>query len=93
MDRNSEEYRKFAAEYEADKKRRANDPVNYPWFEYQGFGWHNMTYLSDKEKDEAIKFYKGMFLTHDEKGNEHWRRIGRQPIDIIWCGDREVKNE
>lgn len=52
-----------------------------------------MTYLSDKEKDEAIKFYKGMFLTHDEKGNEHWRRIGRQPIDIIWCGDREVKNE
>ena len=83
MDRNSDEYKKFKSEYEAKEQYRKDHPEEYPWFVYFQFGWHNMTYMSDAEVEEAVKFYKGMFESHDDKGNKTWKRFGRQPIYMV----------
>ena len=93
MDRNSEEYKRMKAEYEAEDERRKNNPKDYPWFMYQQFGWHMMKYISDAEKDDAIGFYKGMFESKDTKGHPKYERFGRQPITIMWTGDRKVEKD
>ena len=77
MDRNSPEYQKFKAEYEAKEKYRRDHPDEYPWFAYFQFGFHRMTYLSDAEKDEDVEFYHLRDM-HDGS----FARYGRQPITI-----------
>lgn len=77
MDRNSEEYKKFKADYEAKEQYKKDHPEEYPWFVYFQFGWHNMTYMTDAEVEDAIKFYR---LHEDGKGG--YQRFGRQPIFI-----------
>lgn len=77
MTKDSPEYQKFKAEYEAKEKYKHDHPEEYPWFIYYQFGWHNMTYMTDEEKDQAVKFYH--LWGSDEKG---YQRIGRQPIYI-----------
>lgn len=89
MDRNSDEYEKFKSEHEAKEYYRKNHPEEYPWFVYFQFGWHNMTYMTDAEVEEAVKFYRGMIKSKDEKGHDKWVRYGRQPIFITWNGDRK----
>ena len=70
------------AEYQADKKNRQDHPEKYPWFAYFQYGWHNMTYMTDEEVEEAVKFYR---LKSDCKGG--WFRYGRQPITIMKRGE------
>ena len=77
MTKNSPEYQKFKAAYDAKEKYKKDHPEEYPWFVYFQFGWHNMTYMTDAEKDDAVRFYR--LYGSDEKG---WKRIGRQPIFI-----------
>ena len=77
MDRNSEEYAKFKAEYEEKERYKAEHPKEYTYFVYFQFGWHTMTYMTKEEVEEAVKFYK---LYPDGKGG--YRRFGRQPIFI-----------
>lgn len=77
MTKDSPEYQKFKAEYEAKEKYKHDHPEEYPWFVYYQFGWHNMTYLTDAEKEDAIKFYR--LYGNDQSG---WQRVGRQPIFI-----------
>jgi len=85
MDRNSEEYKKLKAEYEAKEQYRKDHPEEYPWFAYFQFGFHNMTYLSDEEVQDAVKFYR-LYETHSEDGKKEYIRYGRQPITIIERG-------
>lgn len=77
MDRNSEEYARFKAEYEEKERYKKEHPAEYPWFIYYQFGFHNMTYLTDKEAYEAIEFYK----LH--KSGDSYVRYGRQPIQLM----------
>ena len=77
MTKDSTEYQKFKAEYEAKEKYKHDHPEEYPWFVYFQFGWHNMTYMTDEEKDQAVKTYR--LWGSDEKG---YQRFGRQPIFI-----------
>lgn len=77
MTKDSPEYQRFKAEYEAKEKYKQDHPEEFPWFVYFQFGWHNMTYLTDREKDDAVKFYK--LYGDDAHG---YQRHGRQPIFI-----------
>lgn len=92
MERNSKEYKDFANKYMAEKEYRRTHPEEYPWWVYYQFGWHNMDYMTDEQKDEAVKFYK-LFEHKDNEGNPSYERYGRQPIFIRWCGDRRVEDE
>lgn len=78
MERNSEEYKQFKAEYEAKEKEREENPNKYPYFAYFQFGWHRMTYLTEDEMKDAVKFYH---LKPDMKGG--YFRFGRQTITIM----------
>lgn len=78
MTKDSEEYKAFREEYEAKGKERRDNPDKYPYFAYFQFGFHNMTYLSEEEVKEAVKFYH---LKSDYKGG--YFRYGRQPITIM----------
>ena len=78
MTRDSEEYKRFCAEYEAKEKERKDNPDKYPYFAYYQFGFHRMTYMSGDEVKEAVKFYH---LKSDLKGG--YFRCGRQPINIM----------
>ena len=78
MTKDSEEYKQFCAEYEAKEKERRDNPEKYPYFAYFQFGFHRMTYMSEKEVKEAVKYYH---LKSDYKGG--YFRYGRQPIDIM----------
>ena len=78
MTRDSEEYKQFCAEYEAKEKERRENPDKYPYFAYFQFGFHRMTYMTEDEVKEAVKFYH---LKSDYKGG--YFRYGRQPIDIM----------
>ena len=77
MTKDSPEYQKFKAEYDAKEKYKQDHPEEFPWFIYYQFGWHNMTYISEEEKDQAVKFYH--LYGNDEAG---YHRHGRQPIFI-----------
>ena len=77
MTKDSTEYKKFKAEYDAKEKYKSDHPEEYPWFIYYQFGWHNMTYITDAEKDQAVKYYH--LYGSDENG---YYRYGRQPIFI-----------
>lgn len=77
MTKDSEEYKQFCAEYEADQKERRENPDKYPYFAYYQYGFHRMTYLTEEEVKDAIKFYH---LKSDYKGG--YFRYGRQPITI-----------
>ena len=48
MDRESEEYKRIRAEYEAKQKERRDNPDRYPYFVYFQFGYHHMTYMSEE---------------------------------------------
>jgi hypothetical protein len=78
MTRDSEEYKKFCAEYETKEKERKDNLDKYPYFAYFQFGFHRMTYMSEDEVKEAVKFYH---LKSDFRGG--YFRGGRQPIDIM----------
>lgn len=84
MTKDSDEYKRFAAEFEADRKRRKEDYVKYPWFVYKCYGFHDMTYYTDEEVQGAVKFY------HLWKSGDGYERAGRQPIYIM---PRERKRE
>lgn len=77
MTKDSEEHKQYKSEYEAKEKERKDNPNKYPWFAYYQYGFHHMTYLSDKEVEENVKFY------HLSKIGENWVRYGRQPITIM----------
>lgn len=77
MNRESEEYKQFRAEYEAKEKERRDNPDKYPYFVYYQFGFHHMTYMTEEEVQEAVKFYR---LYSDYHGG--YQRLGRQPIFI-----------
>ncbi len=77
MTRNSAEYQKFKADYEKDQQFRKDNPDKFPYFAYFQFGFHNMTYCSEDELQEYIKFYKL------KKIGDKWERFGRQPITIM----------
>ena len=76
MTKDSPEYIKFKAEHDAKEQYKKDHPEEYPWFVYFQFGWHNMTYMTDAEAEEAVQFYR---LWKTENG---WMRSGRQPIYI-----------
>lgn len=78
MTKDSEEYKQFCAEYETKQKERRDNPDKYPYFAYYQFGFHRMTYLSEEEVKEEVKFYH---LKSDCKGG--YFRLGRQPISIL----------
>lgn len=84
MTKDSPEYKKLKAEHDAKEKYKSDHPKEYPWFIYYQFGWHNMTYITDAEKDQAVKFYH--LYGSDEKG---YYRYGRQPIFITRRKGRE----
>ena len=83
MTKDSPEYQRLKAEHEAKEKYKHDHPEEYPWFIYYQFGWHNMTYITDNEKDQAVKFYH--LHGSDELG---YCRYGRQPIFITRRGDK-----
>lgn len=78
MDKNSEEYKQFKAEYEAKEEYKRNHPAEYPYWAYFQFGYHRMTYMTESEVKDAVKFYH---LKPDYKGG--YFRYGRQPITIM----------
>lgn len=78
MDRESDEYKRFRAEYEAKQKERRDNPDRYPYFVYFQFGYHRMTYMTEEEVRSAVKFYH---LYSDGKGG--YERFGGQPIFIV----------
>lgn len=78
MTKDSEEYKKFCAEYETEQKKRRDNPNAYPYFAYFQFGFHRMTYMTEKEVKDAVKFYR---LKSDYNGG--YFRLGRQPINIL----------
>ena len=77
MTKDSLEYQKMKADYEDKLKYKHDHPEEYPWFVYFQYGWHNMTYMTDEEVKDAVKFYH---LHGDENG---YHRLGRQPIFIL----------
>lgn len=77
MTKDSVEYKQFKAEYEKKQEERRNNPEKYPYFAYYQFGFHRMTYLSEEEVKEEVKFYH---LKSDFKGG--YFRLGRQSISI-----------
>lgn len=77
MKRDSDEYRKFAAEYEAKLEERKQDSVTYPYFCYWMFGWHRMDYITEEEALQLIKNHK-MYETKPGC----WHGYGREPIFI-----------
>lgn len=89
MNKDSEEYRKFKAEYEAKEKYKKDHPEEYPWFAYFCYGWHHQTYLSDAEKDDAVQFYR-LWEYRTDDGKVGYQRAGRQPIYIVDSRDRSV---
>lgn len=93
MERGSKEHEEYKRKYEKERERRKNNPQEYPWFTYHSYGFHRMDYISDAEKDEEVKFYKGMIEITDDKGHKGWIRYGRQPINIMWAGDRKAKKD
>ena len=74
----SEEYKALREEYEAEEKERHDNPDKYPYFVQFQFGFHRMTYFSEEEVKEAVKFYH---LKSDYKGG--YFRHGWQPITIL----------
>lgn len=78
MTKDSEEYKQLKSEYEAEQEERKNNPDKYPYFAYFQFGFHRMTYMTESEVEDAVKFYH---LKSDYKGG--YFRYGRQPITII----------
>lgn len=78
MTKDSEEYKKLKAEHDAKEKYKKDHPSEYPYFVYFQFGFHNMTYMTEKEVKDAVKFYR---LYSDGKGG--YFRYGRQPITIM----------
>ena len=68
------EYGIMREKYEAEQKRRRENPGEYPWFIYKMFGYHQMEYLSDAEAKESIRFY------HLIKNRDIWMKAGKQPI-------------
>ena len=82
MTKDSPEYLKYKAEYEAKEKYKREHPEEYPWWAYFQYGWHNITYLTDDEVKEAVKFYR-LIKGKTEDGREEYYRFGRQPITII----------
>lgn len=91
MKKGSPEHEAYKRAYEAERERRRNNPEEYPYFIYCMFGFHRMDYISEEEKNDAISFYKGMIEYTDEKGHKGWKRYGRQPIQIVWNGERKVE--
>lgn len=89
MEKGSAEHETYKAAYNAERERRRKDPVDYPWFTYHMYGWHRMDYISEEEKNEEVKTYRLMEYT-DEYGKKGYKRYGRQPIQIVWNGDRKV---
>lgn len=87
MDRESEEYKRIRAEYEAKQKERRDNPDRYPYFVYFQFGYHHMTYMSEEEVQSAVKFYH----LHSD-GHGGYERIGRQPIFILPRKETEDDN-
>lgn len=77
MDRNSAEFAEYKRQYEEKERYKKEHPEEYPYFVYFQFGWHNMTYMTKEEVEDAVKFYK---LYPDGKGG--YMRVGRQPIFI-----------
>lgn len=77
MDRNSAEFAEFKRQYEEKERYKKEHPTEYPWFIYYQFGFHNMTYLTDEEAQEAIKFYR-LYRSGDS-----YVRFGRQPIQLM----------
>lgn len=90
MEKGSPEHEAYKAAYNAERERRRNDPEKYPWFTYHMYGWHRMDYISEEEKDDEVKTYRLMEYT-DEYGKKGYKRYGRQPIQIVWSGDRKVE--
>ena len=78
MTRDSEEYKQFCAEYKAKEQERRDKPNQYPYFAYFQFGFHRMTFMTEEEVKDAVKFYH---LKSDYKGG--YFRYGRQPITIL----------
>lgn len=82
MDKDSEEYKKLKADYEAKEQYKKDHPEEYPWWAYFQYGWHNITWLTDDEVKEMVKFYH-LYKSKTEDGKEKYWRAGRQPITII----------
>lgn len=82
MTKDSEEYKRFAAAYEAEQEERKENREKYPYFAYFQYGYHNMTYMTEEEVKEAVRFYH---LKSDYKGG--YFRYGRQPITILLRGE------
>lgn len=82
MDKNSPEYLKFKANYEAKEKYKEEHAEEYPWWAYFQFGWHHMTNMSDEEVKSAVKFYH-LRESRTEDGRKTFERTGRQPIYIV----------
>ncbi len=78
MTKDSEEYKQLKEKHDDDQEYRERHPKEYPWFAYYQYGFHRMTYLTDEEVAEEVKFYK---LKSDGKGG--YFRFGRQPITIM----------
>ena len=84
MTKDSEEYKRFKAKYDAEEQKRKDNSEKYPYFAYYQYGFHRMTYLTQAEVDDEVKFYH---LKPDYKGG--YFRFGRQPITIL---PRKEKN-
>lgn len=56
---------------------REQNRKEYPWFAYFQYGFHSTRVMTDKECEEAVKFYN---LKPIENG---FARHGRQPITIL----------
>ena len=84
MTKDSPEYIKFKAEYDADQMYRKDHPELFPWFFYEQFGWHLMTFLTNEEAQESIKFYHLW-----KRDDDHYQRVGRQPIFLSRRGEQD----
>lgn len=84
MTKDSPEYKAFAKEYEAKKQYRHDHPEEYPWMIYKQFGWHDIDNLTEEEAEEAIKFYHLW-----KRDDDHYQRVGRQPIFLSRRGEQD----
>ena len=82
MTKDSPEYKELKERYEADQKYRRDHPDEYPWFVYHQYGFHRQQYLSEKEAQDSIKFYR-LYERTTESGDKMWFRNGRQPISLM----------
>lgn len=64
-------------EYLAEKEYMRTHPEEYPYIIYYAFGFHNMTYCTEKELKDLVKAYRLV------KIGDNWQRFGRQPITIM----------